>query len=411
LQDETVALSNPFLMRKKTAVVFEPLGVIGIISSWNYPFAIPAITMIMSVLCGNTVVLKPSEKSPLTGDNLAELFSRAGFPPGVVTVLNGGPDTGALLSRSNLSRLIFTGSVESSVKVLSEAASNLTPVTVEAGGKDAAIVLPDAPVEWTAQGLVWSAFTNCGQACASLERAYIVRGANTVELVEQIVKHTMKLKVGDASDPSTEVGPLIDEKQLAKVTAQIEEAKSLGAQILCGGNKVAGADGYFLEPTVLTNVDHRMSIMNEETFGPVLPIAVVDFLEDATKQVNSSKYALGASIWTSDTKQASEIARKLETGVVTINDALFSFACPQVPWGGLKKSGFGRTHSRFGLLDLVNIKLISSDTAGGASRFWWYPYGHMRLNNIRAGVDSLHKQSLLGKMLASIQFVSSCWFR
>jgi succinate-semialdehyde dehydrogenase/glutarate-semialdehyde dehydrogenase len=411
LQDQSIALNHPFLFRKKTSIVFEPLGVIGIISPWNYPFAIPAIATIMAVLCGNTVVIKASEKSPFVGNKIAELFARAGFPPGVVSVLNGGPEIGALLSQSNLARLIFTGSVQSASKVLTQAAPNLTPVTIEAGGKDAAIVLPDAPVEWTARGLVWSAFTNCGQACASLERAYVVRGAHTVELIEQIAEHTKKLKVGLALDPSTEVGPLVDEIQLAKVVSQIEEAKALGAKVLCGGSKITTLAGHFLEPTVLTNVDKRMSIINEETFGPVLPIVIVDFVEDAIKQVNDSKYALAASIWTADTQQVPEIAERLEAGVVTINDSLFSFACPQIPWGGFKKSGFGRTHSQFGLFDLVNIKTVSYDTAGGAGRFWWYPYGHMRLGNMRAGLDSLHKPSVVGKLLASIRFAAGFWIK
>lgn len=403
IKDQPLAFTNPLLVHKRNSILFEPLGVIGIISPWNYPFAIPAVSMVMALMCGNTVILKPSEKSPLVGDKIAELFSRAGFPPGVVTVLNGGPETGAHLTGARLSRILYTGSVYSGSKVLTQAAAGLTPVTLEAGSKDAAIVLPDAPVEWTAHGLVWSAFTNCGQACASLERAYIIRGAHTVELIDHIVEYTKNLKVGSALNPVTEVGPLIDEQQLQKVIDQIEEAKSLGAQVLCGGKMI---DGNFLEPTVLSNVDNRMRIMNEETFGPVLPIVVVDFVEDAIKMVNDSQYGLTASIWTSAKSQGAEIARKIEAGIVTVNDSLFSFACPQAPWGGVKKSGSGRTHSRFGLLDLVNIKVVSLDTAGGTKRFWWYPYGHMRTDAVRAALDSLHNPSPLKKILGAARFIA-----
>jgi len=390
LREQVISLSNPLLSSKQSLLTFEPLGVVGIISPWNYPFAIPMMAIIMAVMVGNTVVLKPSEKSPLIGIKIGELFLEAGFPEGVVTVITGDRETGAHLTQCRLARIIFTGSVEGGSKVMAAAARNLTPTTLELGGKDPAIVLPDAPPDWTARGLVWGAFTNAGQACASIERVYIVKGKHTDRLIERLVAHTQELQLGSGLDMSTDVGPLIDEVQLEKVKAQVEEAKAAGAKVLCGGKAREDLGGYFYEPTLLTDVNHSLRIMTEETFGPVLPIMVVNSEDEAIDLANDSEFGLCASVWSRKLSRAEDVARDLDAGTVFINDCLFSFACPQVPWGGLKKSGSGHTHSYFGLLDLVNIKHIAIDGAGGPNRLWWYPYGKPRVNLARAGLDILH---------------------
>ena len=193
LSDQPVRLTNPLLLTKQSIITFEPLGVIGIISPWNFPFAIPMMTIIMSVMVGNTVVLKPSEKSSLIGIKIGELFLEAGFPEGVVLVVTGDRSTGEALSRTRLSRLIFTGSTRSGTEIMSQAAPHLTPLSLELGGKDPAIVLPDAPPDWTARGLVWGAFTNAGQACASIERVYIVRGKKTINCLTALFSTQKRL--------------------------------------------------------------------------------------------------------------------------------------------------------------------------------------------------------------------------
>ncbi len=393
LRDQTIELTNPLLYSKQSMVVFEPLGVVAIISPWNYPFAIPMMSIIMAVATGNCVVLKPSEKSSLIGIKIGELFLQAGFPEGVVTVVTGDRTTGAALVDSRIQKLIFTGSVTGGMSVMASAARNLVPVALELGGKDAAIVLPDAPPEWTARGIVWGAFTNCGQACASIERLYLVKGKNTEKLIERIVHHAAGLKLGSGLDPDTEIGPLIDEAQLARVVEQVDEAKDAGARVLCGGKRRDDLGGYFYEPTVLTDVRHDMTVMTEETFGPVLPVMVVDSEDKAVELANDSEYGLCASVWSRNLGRAEDVARDLDVGTVFINDCLFAFACPQVPWGGLKKSGFGRSHSYFGLLDLVNIKHVTIDAAGGPGRLWWYPYGPARINVARGGLGFLHGSS------------------
>jgi succinate-semialdehyde dehydrogenase/glutarate-semialdehyde dehydrogenase len=411
LKDQLVSLTNPVLSSKQSIVVFDPLGVIGIIAPWNFPFAIPLISMVMSLMCGNTVVLKPSEKSSLIGIRLGELFIEAGFPPGSVTVVTGDRTTGAALTRSKIARIIFTGSVEGGKKVMAQAAENLIPVTLELGGKDPAIVLPDAPPDFTAKGIVWGAFTNCGQACASVERVYIVRGKKTQELIDRIVSYTKALRVGSGIDPQTEVGPLIDESQRQKVKQQVDEACALGAEVLCGGAIRDDLGGFFYEPTVITKVNHEMTVMTEETFGPVLALMVVDSEDEAIRLANESQYGLSASVWTKKLAKAEDIAEDLEVGSVIINDGLFSFACPQVPWGGLKNSGMGRTHSYFGLLDLVNIKHVSIDAAAHGGRQWWFPYNRNRLQAAKGGIKLLHSTSPFGQIAGLFQFIGNSIFK
>jgi len=410
LRDHMIALSNPLLFSKQSIITFEPLGAIGIISPWNYPLAIPMMSIIMALMTGNTVVLKPSEKSSLIGIKIGELFLEAGFPEGAVVVVTGDRTTGAALTECELARILFTGSVEGGQKVMASAAKQLTPVSLELGGKDAAIVLPDAPPDWTARGLVWGAFTNCGQACASIERVYIVKGPKTEELLAKIKEHAAALKLGPGNVPTNDVGPLIDEGQLQKVSEHVQDAVSRGATVLVGGKRRDDLGGFFYEPTVLTDVESDMTIMREETFGPVLPIMVVDSEDAAIDLTNRSEYGLSASIWTNNLDKAEDIAEDLEVGTVTINDALFAFACPEVPWGGLKKSGYGRTHSSFGLTDLVNIKHTSIDAAGGMHRQWWYPYNQGRIDAVRGGIKFLHSSNLLKKISGSFDFLINSLF-
>ncbi|HEY9733691.1 MAG TPA: aldehyde dehydrogenase family protein [Drouetiella sp.] len=405
LKDQVVQMTNPLLATKQSVITFEPLGAIGIIAPWNYPFSIPVMTILMAVACGNTVILKPSEKSPMIGIKIGELFEKAGFPAGVVQVITGDRSTGEHLTKCDLARIIFTGSASAGCKIMQQAAPNLTPLSLELGGKDAAIVLPDAPVDWTARGLVWGAFTNAGQACASIERVYIIKGKNTQKLIDKIVQYTSALQVGLPTDQTTDVGPVIDESQLATVEAHVTQARELGAEILTGGKRHDDLAGYFYMPTVLTNVNHTMDIMTKETFGPVMPIMIVDTEDEAVARANDSDYGLCASVWAGGLSRAEAVARDLQVGTVLINDCLVSHAMPQVPWGGLKKSGFGRSHSHFGLMDLINIKHISMDSSGGARRIWWYPYGPSRVKTARGGLKFLHGTFPLGKIKGLCIFV------
>ncbi|MBK7748517.1 MAG: aldehyde dehydrogenase family protein [Candidatus Obscuribacter sp.] len=388
--DQTVALSNPLLNSKQSLIAFEPLGVIGIIAPWNYPFSIPMMTAMMAIMLGNTVVIKPSEKSPLVGIKIGELIQEAGLPQSVVEIVTGDAETGAHLSRADIAKVIFTGSVGGGARVMAQAAEKITPVTLELGGKDAAVVLPDAPLDWTARGLTWGAFTNAGQACASVERVYIIKGKNTDKLIETIASLASKLQLGAGTDENADLGPLIDEGQLAKVKEHVQDALSKGARLITGGKSREDLGGFFFEPTVLADCNHSMLIMTEETFGPVLPIMLVDNEDQAVELANDSKYGLCATVWGGRLDRAECVARDLNVGTVLINDVLFSHATPQLPWGGVKKSGFGKGHSIFGLYDLCNIKHISIDSSGGSHRVWWYPYGKAKVTMARGGIQMLH---------------------
>jgi succinate-semialdehyde dehydrogenase/glutarate-semialdehyde dehydrogenase len=401
LADQQVTINNPLLFGKTHVLKFDPAGLIGIISPWNYPFSIPVMTILMALVAGNTVILKPSEKSPLTGLKIGELFREAGFPKNAVTVITGAGVAGQAVANLDLARLIFTGSIATGQKVMHSAASSLIRITLELGGKDAAIVLPDAPVERTARAITWGAFTNAGQACASIERLYLVRSSNNDALLKRLVELASKLKMGDPLLETTELGPLIDVQQYEHVVNQVEEAIAGGAKVLCGAGKLSSLAvnttgekklaGYFYEPTIITDVNKSMKIMQDETFGPVLPVVMVDSPEEAIALANDSKFGLTASVWSADIEQAQKVADKLEVGSVFINDCLYTHARPELPWSGLKKSGFGCSHSQFGLLDLVNIKQIAIDRSPW-HRLWWYPYGATKLKAIRTGLQLLHDQ-------------------
>ncbi len=358
---------------KKGYYTFEPLGVVSIISPWNYPFIIPFLDVAASIFAGNTVVLKPSSTTPAIGLTIANLFHEAGAPPGIINVLTGRSSIGeAIITHPDTRAVLFTGSVETGKRVMELASRGLKKVILELGGKDPAIIFPDADIERTIKGVVWGAFMNAGQTCASIERVYIHENIFDV-LLDGILEFTRQLRIGDPLKPDTEIGPMTTEAQRMLVEAHIEDAIEKGAKVVYGGKRPE-RPGYFLEPTVLTNMNHEMIAMQDETFGPLLPIMKFKNTEEVIKLANDSKYGLTASIWTKDEMLARQVARKIETGTVTINDHVFSFGEPEGAWGGVKFSGIGRTHGRFGLLELTNIKFNSEDFNQREKQFWWYPY-------------------------------------
>jgi len=358
---------------KQASFRFDPLGVIAVVTPWNFPFAIPMVEIAACLAAGNTVVLKPASATALTGILIGDLCRRAGLPPGVVNVVTaGGADTDRLIAHPGLSKILFTGSVETGKHVMRTAAANLTGTVLELGGKDPSIVTADADLERAAAGIVWAAFMNSGQACGSIERVYVVKSV-AEDLVSRIVARTKALRVGDPLAEATDMGPMTTADQRALVEEHVADAKARGAKILHGGERPA-AKGIWFPPTVLTNVDHSMRVMREETFGPLLPIQVVGSLDEAIALANDSDFGLTASGWTRSRKTAEKLAAELEAGTVTINDHLFSFGEPTASWGGIKKSGLGRSHAIYGLYELVNLKHVSMDMGAAPAMPWWYPY-------------------------------------
>jgi succinate-semialdehyde dehydrogenase/glutarate-semialdehyde dehydrogenase len=274
---------------------------------------------------------------------------------------------------------------------MAAAAANLTPVVLELGGKDPAVVCRDADLEQAARGIVWGAFFNAGQTCASVERVYVERSV-AEPFTSRVVDETRRLRVGDPAGGAVDLGPLTLERQRRIVEEHVADAVARGARVLTGGHAPPGP-GWFYAPTVLSGVDHGMRVMREETFGPVLPIMAVSSLDEAIRLANDSDYGLTASGWTRDPETARRLQRELRAGVVTINDCASSYGEPTAPWGGVRHSGFGRTHGLSGLREMVQIKYVTRD---GSRRplLWWFPYDAELRRLAVAALAGLHGRGL-----------------
>jgi acyl-CoA reductase-like NAD-dependent aldehyde dehydrogenase len=374
LRDEPIPHGNLAMKTKSGRLVREPYGVIAIISPWNYPFSIPATESLAALVAGNAVVVKPSEFTSLTALELASLLYEAGVPEEIFQVVVGNGTTGAALINATIDKLVFTGSVPTGRRIAQSAAARLLPVVLELGGKDAMLVLDDADIEIASRGAVWGAFVNAGQACLSVERCYVHRSLYG-PFLEACVRHTRQLRVGSGIDPETDIGPLIHQRQLLNVESQVEEARVQGARVLAGGKRLPEIGANYYAPTVLADVTHGMRIMREETFGPVLPVMPFDSDDQAIGLANDSEYGLAASVWTRDRARGDALARRIEAGTVMVNDAVSCFGISEAPHGGVKASGIGRSHGRFGLEEMGRMKYIDSDRLPGMEKIWWYGYG------------------------------------
>jgi acyl-CoA reductase-like NAD-dependent aldehyde dehydrogenase len=358
------------LLGRSSKIVYQPLGVVGIIPAWNYPFSIPLGEAVMSLMAGNTVVLKPSELTPLIGLRIGEIFEKAGAPENVVQVVTGAGATGAALVEAAPDKIMFTGSVATGKRIAEAAAKNLTSVVLELGGKDPMIVFADANLELAAGAAVWGAFCNSGQSCSSVERLYVEESAAEA-LTRKIVEKTQKLKQGAGSDATTDIGAMSSEKQLKIVADHVDSFEKEGARILTGGK----SHDLFFEPTVISGATNAMRAMQEETFGPTLPIAVFRTEEEAIKLANDSEFGLTASVWTRDLAKGKRVAEQIEAGSVCVNEVLYTHGIGQTPWGGFKNSGRGRTHGVEGLMELVQPQHIHVNRIALLPNAWWLPYG------------------------------------
>ena len=386
-----------------------PYGVVLVITPWNYPFSIPLICAATALAAGNTVVLKPAPATTLAGLKVGDLFRRAGLPPGVLNVVATDDEVAGALTRDpRVDKIVFTGSVATGKRIMAAAAANLTPVVLELGGKDPAIVCADADLDQAADGIVWGAFMNAGQTCASVERVYVDASVADA-FTEKVVARTRALRVGDPAHAETDMGPLTLERQRAIVEEHVADAVARGALVRTGGVRPEG-EGWFYPPTVLTGVDHGMRVMREETFGPVLPIMKVSGLDEAIRLANDSEYGLTASGWTKDPATARRLQAELQAGVVSVNDCLSSFGEPTAPWGGIKHSGVGRTHGLAGLREMVQMKYVSRDPARGP-KLWWYPYGEDLRSLLSRSALALHARSLFTRVASQVALLGSGRFR
>jgi acyl-CoA reductase-like NAD-dependent aldehyde dehydrogenase len=374
LQPERVPHHSLAAKAKSGKLTYEPLGVIGIISSWNYPLAIPLSQIIPAVSAGNAVICKSSDFTPHCGALIEKLFADAGFPGDLVTIVQGGGEVGQALIEADPDKILFTGSVATGRRVAEACAKRLIPTVLELGGKDAMLVLGDANLDVAASAAVWASYTNCGQVCLSVERLFVEQSVSD-EFAARCVAKTKKLRLGPGSDPTTDVGPMIRPQHVQRMVDLVEDAVSRGARVLCGGYPRVDLGANFFEPTVITNVDSTMKLFQEETFGPILAIQTVADAEEAVARANDSPFALSASVWSGDATRGEAIAKRLRAGAVMVNDAISYFAIAEAPHGGCSASGWGRTHGKAGLLEMVQTKYIDVDRLPGREKPWWYRYG------------------------------------
>lgn len=400
LSDKPIPIS--IFKHRRSFVHYRPRGVMLVISPWNYPFSIPTGNIVMGLLAGNTVIHKPASLTPLIALKTRELMDRAGVPEDVYQVV---PTSGRIASKiieTGVDYVNFTGSTQVGLMVSELCGRKMIPCTMELGGKDPAIVCPDANTDQAAASIVFGGLTNAGQTCASVERVYAHESVYD-ELVEKVVERVKKLRVGNPLKGDTDIGPMVDPGQLEIVKEQVEDAVAKGAKVLCGGKPMEGP-GRFFAPTVLTNVDETMRVVHEETFGPLIPIMKIASIEEGIQKANDSEYGLSAYVYTKNQAYGRQIAKQLEAGTVMINEALVTFAIPETPWQGVKMSGMGKSHSDEGLRGLcypyhVNengmVKLAKSP--------FWQPYSRKMFHLLIAGANMLYGPKKLKPIFRAVK--------
>ncbi len=374
LADRTVSMH--LLKTKRLRIAYRPLGVVGIITPWNFPLMLALNPTIQALLAGNAVVLKPSEVTPLSALLLQDLLRATRIPDGLFQVVLGDGETGAALVEAGVNKISFTGSVRTGRKVGEACGRNLVPCTLELGGKDPMIVCADADLERAANGAVYGAFSNAGQVCVSTERVYVVEEVADA-FTQKVIEKTAALRQGASGE--FDVGPMIWPAQLEIVERHVEDARSRGAVVHTGGRRNPDLPGLFYEPTVLTGVDHEMAVMREETFGPVLPIMRVRDEAEALRLANDSRYGLNANVWTRDRRRGELLARAIQSGSAVVNDCMLTYGATESPFGGVKESGIGQVNGESGLRGFCHAQSIISDRFGAKNEFLWYPYSTKKL--------------------------------
>ncbi len=390
LADKKIPIS--LIKYRKSFINYRPRGIVLVISPWNYPFSIPTGTIIMGLLAGNAIIHKPASLTPLIALKTRELFDKAGLSPDLYQVI---PSSGALGSKMiemGVDYVNFTGSTQVGLKISEMCGRLMIPCSMELGGKNPAIVCEDADIKRAAATIVFGGLTNAGQTCASIGRVY---AHETVyeKIVQQVVERVKKFRIGNSMEKEVDIGPIVDKSQLDIIETHIKDAVSKGAKILVGGKRVEGS-GQFFEPTVLVNVTDDMLVVNEETFGPVIPIMKFDSYKDAIYKSNNSVYGLTAYIFSENRKHAQAIAKKIQAGTVMINDALITFGIPETPWQGVKMSGTGRTHSDEGFLHLCYPYHINEDSTLKLKKsLFWQPYSTKTYNLLKFMANLLYGKS------------------
>ena len=387
------------LKTKKLVLSWRPMGVVGIITPWNFPFVLSVNPTVQALMAGNAVVLKPSEITPFVGQALARLLADAGLPEGVFQLLTGDGATGAALVDAGVDKISFTGSVRTGRKIAEACGRQLVPCTLELGGKDPMIVCDDADLERAARGAVWGAFANAGQVCMSTERVYV--GRKLAEpFIARVVELTRELRQGPESEGEVDVGAITSPAQLDTIERHVADALAKGARVLTGGRRNPAYPGFFYEPTVLVDVNHDMAIMREETFGPCLPIQVVQDEEEALRLANDTSFGLQASVWTRDSWKGKRLANRIAAGGVVVDDCMTTYAIAESPFGGLKESGIGRVNGELGIKSYCHVQSLVLPRLRPKREMLWYPYRAADVARLKKALRLLYR-SPLAKLLGN----------
>ncbi|HDL19294.1 MAG TPA: aldehyde dehydrogenase family protein [Bacteroidetes bacterium] len=396
LRDRKLSPASIILSFKRSKVIRVPHGVVGVISPWNYPFAIAFYQVIIALLSGNGVILKTATETQLVGHALKRAIEAADLPAGLFHFVNmPGRLAGDAFLENGIDKLAFIGSVSVGKKLMAKAAATLTPVTLELGGKDAMIVCDDADPYLAANGAVWGGYTNAGQSCGGIERIYVHEKIYD-KFMSSFKEKTETLKIGAGQNYDVDISCITTKRQVDTINRHVADALKKGAAIFA---KSAVPDEpnlqNFLPAMVLTNVNHDMQMMREETFGPIVGVMKVKDMDEAIALANDSNLGLSASVWSQDRKKAEKIARKIEAGVVNINDHLMSHGMSETPWGGFKESGIGRSHSKYGFWEMTQPQVIVRDVLPGIKReMWWYPVNKKVYDGLRGLIEMRFAKSL-----------------
>ncbi|MCB1137282.1 MAG: aldehyde dehydrogenase family protein [Leptospiraceae bacterium] len=372
-----LAGSTILFFNKKNQIIHVPLGVVGIISPWNYPLSIPFGEVAMGLMAGNAIVLKVAGATVMVGKAIERIVDAAELPSGLFShVIGSGGQVSTAMFHNGVDKIFFTGSVPTGKELMRQAADTLTPLSLELGGKDPMVVFDDADLERATNGAVWAGYQNAGQSCGGVERIYVQEKVYD-RFVELLAKKTSALRHGPDLDFDVDMGSMTTEAQKNIVHRHVQAALENGAKVVATSRSIDSASeqkGFFYPATLVTGVNHDMDLMREETFGPVLPVMKFRTEQEAVELANDSTMALTSSVWTKSKKRGRRVAAALQSGVTTVNDHLYTHGMSETPWGGWKESGMGRTHGKFGLLEMTHTKLINYDILSAKRNIWWHPF-------------------------------------